>query len=193
VPQQAQRRDTLLLNVPIEFVPPAAGEAMTIPSAFIPFEVVRRQGISLGLFPYQTTQHKWMPTNSGAQPTLQLLQFTLPRSLLPMKLTAVTFDMTFRAPDRDVTLIRLDGSTLTTLVSAHGPLGVVEAKLTGADCPAVDAAGHITLGFTVSAMPIMDKRTWDISDARITVTAEKLPRTTDDAPAIRQLSLEAAK
>jgi hypothetical protein len=193
VPQDVQRRDTLLLSVPIEFVPPAVGTTMTIPSAFIPFEVVRRPAISLGLFPYQTTLHKWMANISGPQPTLQLLQFALPRSLLPMKLTDVTFDMTLRAPDRDVTLIRLDQSTPTTLVSVHAPLGLVEAKMTGADCPAIDAAGHITLGFSVSALVGEDKRTWDISDARVTVTAEKLPRTVDDAPAIRQLSLEAAK
>jgi hypothetical protein len=183
-PQEPQRRATNLVSVPIEFAVPTAGSAVTIPSAFIPFEITRIQGFSVGMFPYSTTLHSWIPNLVGPMSTQQVLQFTLPPALLPMKLTDVTFDMTLRAPGRDVTLFKLAGEQPITLTTAHGPLGVVEAKMTGADCPAVDRAGRIMLGFTVTA-DNDPKHTWEVSDARLTVTGEKLPRTTEDAPAIR--------
>jgi hypothetical protein len=126
---------TTLLTIPLEFELSAAGSAVSVPAAFIPYRRVDIGGKA---------------TMESNQPTDMTLRFQLPQSVLPLKVDRATVHLHMRAASRRVQISAVSGNASVELLDFGSPVEPIAVELTGNQIPQLDAQGGFQLRMKIS-------------------------------------------
>lgn len=127
---------TTLLTIPVEFARPAAGEAVLVPGAYVPFAVLL-QG------------RPGRPTMEAAQPVNMKLRFRLPPSVLPLTVERATLRLKVRASSRKVTVSGYAGDQVVKLTEVESPIDPIRVDVTDRRLVTLDADGFLYLGVEI--------------------------------------------
>ena len=164
LPKAKQTLGTSLVSIPIHIERPAAGTAVTLPSAFLSYRVARGQ---YGPTPavYVEDQRTW---NASSVPGTLPLAFRVPAALLPLRVEKASFTLDITAPNANVEILVDHGGKLASVKVLQSPSGA-----TAIDLPAGDAqpgpSGEIIVVFRVNYINAADRTLWQLNDARLEV------------------------
>lgn len=127
---------TTLLTIPVEFGRPAAGEAVLVPGAYVPYAV-----LLLG--------RPGRPTLEAAQAVGMKLRFKLPRSVLPLNVERATLRLNVRASSRKVAVYGYAGEQPSKLAEVESPIDPIRVDVTDRRLVTPDADGFLYLGVDV--------------------------------------------
>lgn len=145
VQKDAQLRQSALVMIPLEFVPPAPGSRVRVPSPFISLAPARRVRGETGMV-YDASSGEWIPSSSGATVNVR---FQLPRILMPLHTTALKATLDIQAPGRKVDLLaKLNGESVL-LGSFTTPNSPIVIDVPAEQVPQPDEAGGVALTLRV--------------------------------------------
>ena len=164
LPQQFEHRDATLLAIPVKIERPAPGTAVTVPSAFIPFD--RAPGGIFQLYdPYSRT---WLAPPAGGKGQIR---FQLPTELLPLQVQRAVLTLDLRARERTVSVLVKDGAGERSVFKHADPDGRIEVELDQSVLDLFDDEGGLALTVQVSAAggaPTAMKH-WQMNDLTLQV------------------------
>jgi hypothetical protein len=126
-----------LLVVPLELTQPASGDAVTVPSGFVPYAAI-------------TEGRSHRPTLERTSPVRTRLRFQLPPSVHPLAVERATLSAKVRAPGRKFTLTGFTDGQPVVLHETLSPIGPVRVEITDPRFLRPDAAGGLTVELAVS-------------------------------------------
>ncbi|MCC6579922.1 MAG: hypothetical protein IT440_05725 [Phycisphaeraceae bacterium] len=165
LPQQAERRETGLVAVPVRIETPKPGTKLRIPSPLIRIDAVRNSAFS-SVTVFNNLNQQWI--GQMTQGAVAPLQFTVPGELVPLKLDSALLLIHIHAPSRLVEV--LDGKN-NVLAAFNRPLRPVSVELKPSDTVKLDEHGALQLTLRISDG---DNVPWEITgmDLDVTATAE---------------------
>ncbi len=164
LPKAKQQMGSALISIPITIEPPAAGTKVSIPSAFLPYRIVRgRYGPTPAV--YVEDQRTW---NSSSGPGALPLAFRLPRELLPFKAEAARFRLDISGPGTTVEVLVDRQGTAVPLLTRQSPEGLIELDLPAGDL-AVSADGDLLVIVRVRHMNAADRTLWQVRSVSLEV------------------------
>lgn len=176
----ATRRGSVVVAIPITFDPPAAGQAVTVPSPFLvmrPFHGAR--GVASSTI-YNDETGSWIDNISQEMSTL--MRFDPPTELVPIRLSTATFTFNLKAPGRTWEVITFADGRLRVLASGENAFGLTTIELGADNLPEMTEDGSPILGLRVG--PYIDPgtgRAWSVQQMNLTVTGT-IPGPTAENP-----------
>ena len=127
-----------LLAIPMEFERTPPGTRVVVPAALVPYR--------------RLIDHVDAPvTRNGTFAASQVVRFTLPPSVLPLKVEKITFTARVTTPFRKFNVAGVDGSKKTPMFDAVGPTDPIRVELSGAGVVQPDARGGVVIQVDVGA------------------------------------------
>lgn len=114
-----------LVVLPIRWVPPPAGEPVTLLSPLMTMRSIETAAGGYGGL-YNNPRREWVPLES---PSETLLEFLLPPACRPFRLESAEVQLNVRAGARKVTLYGGVPGNLKVVLEAENPLGIINAPI----------------------------------------------------------------
>ncbi len=143
----ARQSGSALVAVPLELERPAAGTAIAIPAALLPFESVQGPGRAGMSAAYKNREGEWIGPLTESSDVF--LRFQLPPEILPVELTEATFTIKLTAPGRKFELLSAATGELIPLAEQDSPLGTLSFTIDDPRALLLDADGGLILAFRV--------------------------------------------
>ncbi len=142
------KKQQAIWSLPLRFATSAPGSEVRVPWMLIPMEPVRPgPKVPLAVSPiYRPDTQTWLPQIPGASAFVG--RFTLPRGILPLKLSAAVVHLNITAPGRTVRILTVQGDAAIELAVIHNPDGPQRINLP-VEKLQLDDAGSILLAFDV--------------------------------------------
>jgi len=187
VVEGASRRSWALVQAPLQWSDEASveavadeasrsvagesGPAMVVPSALVPFEVVRGPGGSAPAAIYNKTTGEWVGALTTGYEVW--LRFQLPAPARQMRIERLRLRLDIEAPDRTVTIVDPSRGRASPLAEIEGPLTTVRTTIEDVERVQPDAGGGVTLGILVSDPPTRTGMSqWVIEGAGLTIEGQ---------------------
>ncbi|MEZ6059372.1 MAG: hypothetical protein R3C19_03315 [Planctomycetaceae bacterium] len=155
-----ERSQSALLAIPLELQPTPPGTDVFIPSPFLPFETVATaDGTKSTAFDDRTGQ--WQKTS---YPTVTMLRFALPPTVLPLNLNGGKLFFSIRAPQRTVTLSSGSATDPMVLRSLNSPVGSYELEIDSEDALRISEDGALHVQLDVSELQLQESEDIDLQE-----------------------------
>ena len=118
--QAVRRQRSVLVVQPLEFLPPAPGELISIPPQVLTYRSIATANGGFGSV-FANVKRQWMPQESGAE---TLLEFQLPKVCLPFAVDQADVELMIRAGSREVTIKSGEYDDLQQVAQFKSPLGL---------------------------------------------------------------------
>lgn len=166
LPATEHHKGAAIVAIPLRINRPSAGAAITVPPAFLPFELVRRRGEPSLPPPYDRHRRVWLPMSLTG---VARFRFTPPAELRPLRVTdaALTLDITAAGWTVDVLATDAAGE-LVKLESFNSPTAPLTVTVP-ADRAQLNADGGIDLALRVNRGEGTEPTMWRIRDMRLEV------------------------
>lgn len=166
--KDAQRRDEMLVSIPVTFVRPEPGTTFTIPPQLITRHWYRGpNGRSANIYDAATDQ--FIATRNVEQEFI--LGFKIPDALLPLEFDSLKLEVDIKAHDWTLQLLPTFGSN-QPLTETKSPTGTVAFELTKYEGFEPDANGSIYVRCQIASQSqLQQTNTWDITQMRVTAKA----------------------
>ena len=139
-----QQRTAAITFIPVQWQRPPAGTSVTLPEAFLGFDVSRKRR---GGAVYDAANRTFVPNVTMAQ-TLWL-RFELPGPLLPMTLAGARVTVDLNAPGRPVRILVERGDEAAGVAALDSIMGRRTVELSGDQLPTLDDGGGVLIGIDV--------------------------------------------
>ena len=180
--QVSERIGTSMVSVPLQFVRPAPGSRVTIPSVAIrSLAVPGEQGQSTA---FENQFERWAFPQARANVTR--LRFQIPQSVLPIRLESATLVLDCHLPSRPLQLFLVQDNQRFPIGSYRNPSGDVEVTIQDADRLDLDPDGGLTVDILVGELQTeveelnLANAGWSIRSSRLHVSGVTLPVATED-------------
>ncbi len=140
----ALRKGSALVSIPILFVRPEPNRTIRIPSVFLPYQSVlgpNNEGRSMA---FDSRVGTWQKRSRG---TASTLRFQLPECVLPFEPTSATIRMKINAAKRKIKIQSGRVDELVEVASTQGATGLLEYSITNPNGLKLDSLGglHVRL------------------------------------------------
>jgi hypothetical protein len=155
-----------LLAVPIEYQRPAAGTAVFVPRAFLPFRRWQEGRLRA-------------PTLDSTRPIDMRLRFQLPDSVLPLAIEKATLHVKVRAPSRRVILQGYENDKPVTILEQREPTGPIRVEIADARHLKLDAEGGLHVGFAIAGDANVDgglESFWYLDSFQLEITGRTVAK-----------------
>ncbi|MAE63671.1 MAG: hypothetical protein CMJ18_05315 [Phycisphaeraceae bacterium] len=160
-----ERLSTTLLAIPLRFRPTPAGQRVSVPDGFVAFSADRGPGGDGSTTVYDPRQRKWIQSRDAS---LVVLRFSLPASVLPLKMDGGLWMVDVDAPGRTVEAFRYAGSERVPLKAGVRSIGPTEIDL-ASESVSADDDGSVYLALRIGPHPEMTAK-WQINDVSLRVS-----------------------
>ena len=171
-PNGMQQSQSALLAIPLEIQSSPPDTNVFIPSPFLTFDTIATASGTISTA-HDVRTGQWQKTSF---PTVTTLRFSVPKPLLPLKLTRGTLFIRIRAPKRTLKLATGAAENPIALASLENPVGSYEFTIEQADALLLDADGALHVQLNVSDLQLQETaqtklqeidRSWKIDYIRL--------------------------
>jgi hypothetical protein len=165
---EARRFQSSLITIPINFIPPEPGAAVTVAHSFIPVQTTMSPLGEGQASVFDSKFGKWIDL---ATPTSAWLRFQLPKELSGIEVDSAEVVLDLSVPSRNVEFRTYRAGQVVAQGEKASPAGPQTFRLTSSEDFDVDDEGGILFGVRISDAETEDERkpVWKIIDVRMTV------------------------
>ncbi len=145
LPQQAERRETALVALPLQFRRPPAGSTVRLLPQLLPYQAVRDASGRSSVTMFNNQSGRWIgASNTGGEFSLR---FQLPTDVLPLQLQRAVLHLNLVARQREFQVFV--GAERQPAQTLQSPEGVLTVELTPLNALRVDEQGGVTVRLSI--------------------------------------------